>query len=105
MPYFTTEYNQDNSALAREFLGSLYGVSFGSSSVFWTPERVLDADVFSKIQACGYGWTVLDQSTHLFTWLGRNTSLPLRYDSLFSVNKVGVKYRQDIWTLQLLHRF
>ncbi len=37
--------------------------------------------------------------------LGRNTSLPLRYESLFSVNKVGVKYRQDIWTLQLVHRF
>jgi hypothetical protein len=37
--------------------------------------------------------------------LGRNTSLPLRYESLFSVNKAGAKYRQDIWTLQLLHRF
>lgn len=37
--------------------------------------------------------------------LGPNTSLPLRYDSLFAVNKIGVKYRQDVWTLQLLHRF
>lgn len=37
--------------------------------------------------------------------LGRNTSLPLRYESFVSVNKVGVKYRQDVWTLSLLHRF
>lgn len=37
--------------------------------------------------------------------LGRNTSLPLRYESTFTVNFVGVKYRQDLWTLSLLHRF
>lgn len=37
--------------------------------------------------------------------LGRNTSLPLRYESLFSVNKAGIKYRQDIWSLQVVHRF
>ena len=46
-----------------------------------------------------------------FWWLelspaiGRDTSLPVRYESRFSVNKVGVKYRQDIWSIQLLHRF
>jgi len=37
--------------------------------------------------------------------LGPNTSLPLRYESTFTVNLVGVRYRQDIWTLGLLHRF
>jgi hypothetical protein len=37
--------------------------------------------------------------------LGRNTSLPLRYESLFSVNKAGIKYRQDTWSLQVVHRF
>lgn len=37
--------------------------------------------------------------------LGRNTSLPLRYESLFSVNKAGIKYRQDRWILQVVHRF
>lgn len=37
--------------------------------------------------------------------LGPNTSLPLRYESTFTVNFVGVKYRQDLWTLGLLHRF
>ncbi|MBC7368391.1 MAG: hypothetical protein H7343_16540 [Undibacterium sp.] len=37
--------------------------------------------------------------------LGRNTSLPLRYESTFTVNRVGVKYRQDLWTAGILHRF
>ncbi len=46
-----------------------------------------------------------------FWWLelapaiGRNTSLPLRYESTFTVNRVGVSYRQDLWTLGILHRF
>lgn len=33
------------------------------------------------------------------------TSLSLRYDSVFTVNKVNVKYRTDKWTLSLLHNF
>jgi hypothetical protein len=37
--------------------------------------------------------------------LGRNTSLPLRYESTYTVNKVGVSYRQDLWTVGILHRF
>lgn len=37
--------------------------------------------------------------------LGRNTSLPLRYESTVTMNFVGVKYRQDLWSLGLLHRF
>jgi hypothetical protein len=60
----------------------------------------------------GPGWvTYRVQGRVSFWWLelspaiGRDTSLPLRYESRFSVNKVGVKYRQDLWTLQLLHRF
>lgn len=46
-----------------------------------------------------------------FWWLelapaiGRNTSLPLRYESIFTVNKIGIKYRQDLWTIQWLTRF
>ncbi len=33
------------------------------------------------------------------------TSLSLRYDSVFTVNKVNVKYRTDIWALSVLHSF
>ena len=60
----------------------------------------------------GPGWVTYRVSGRVSFWwlelapaLGRNTSLPLRYESLFSVNKVGIKYRQDVWTLQLLYRF
>lgn len=37
--------------------------------------------------------------------LGRNTSLPLRYESSYTTNFVGVQYRQDVWTVSILHRF
>lgn len=37
--------------------------------------------------------------------LGRNTSLPLRYESSYTENFVGVHYRQDVWTVSILHRF
>lgn len=60
----------------------------------------------------GPGWvTYIVDGRVSFWWLelspalGRNTSLPLRYESLFAVNKVGVKYRQDVWTLSVIHRF
>ncbi len=60
----------------------------------------------------GPGWVtyIIDGRVN-FWWLeltpalGPNTSLPFRYESIFSVNKIGVKYRQDVWTLQLIHRF
>ena len=60
----------------------------------------------------GPGWvTYIVDGRVSFYWielspaLGRNTSLPLRFENRVSVNKVGVKYRQDIWTLTLLYRF
>ena len=89
LPYFTPQYNADNQALAKEFLGHLYGASFDTNSMFWTPERVLDADVFSKILAMGYQYTLVDQDMHLFTWLGRTTALG---DGGYMVNRInGVK--------------
>ncbi|MFH0908942.1 MAG: alpha-amylase family glycosyl hydrolase [bacterium] len=86
LPYFTPDYNQDNQVLSKEFLGHIYGVTFDTNSVFWTPERVLDADVFSKILAMGYQYTLVDQDTHLFTWLGRTTSLG---DGGYRINRIN----------------
>lgn len=46
-----------------------------------------------------------------FWWLelapavGRNTSLPLRFESNYTVNLAGVQYRQTLWTISVLHRF
>lgn len=84
-------------------LGGLLGTHISEyyNSVPWT---VTDS--------YGAGWvTYIIDGRVSFYWLelspalGRNTSLPLRFENRVSVNKVGVKYRQDIWTLSLLHRF
>ncbi|HMP77068.1 MAG TPA: alpha-amylase family glycosyl hydrolase [Kiritimatiellia bacterium] len=75
LPYYTPEYNNDNAALAREFLNHIYGTAIGADNIFWPPERVLDGDVFSKISQMGYNATLVDQDTHLFYWLGRTASL------------------------------
>jgi hypothetical protein len=75
LPYFTKEFNEDNAALADEFLGRIYGFVPETNTVFWTPERVVDSDVLDKILDLGYEYTLVDQMTHLWHWLGRTTSL------------------------------
>jgi hypothetical protein len=62
--------------------------------------------------AYGSGWVSYRVTGRSDFWwlelapaLGRNTSLPLRYESTFTKNRVGVTYRQDLWTLGVLHRF
>jgi hypothetical protein len=37
--------------------------------------------------------------------LGRNTSLPLRFESSYTKNFVGIHYKQTLWSLGVLHRF
>lgn len=71
------------------------------NSIYWSPT-----------DAMGPGWITYRVEGRVDFWwlelspaLGRNTALPLRYESRYSVNIVGIKYRQDIWSLQLLHRF
>ncbi len=90
LPYFSTTFNADNDDLAREVLGSIYGASLSpANSVFWTPERLLDADVFAKIGAMGYAATVLDQDTHLWNWFGRTESL---VEGAYRINEInGIK--------------
>ncbi|MCE9613314.1 MAG: hypothetical protein K8T26_03505 [Lentisphaerae bacterium] len=76
LPYFTSAFNAANEAQAREVLQTIYGPSIvPGAQVFWTPERLLDQDVFSKIQDMGYGATILDQDTHIQNWFGRTESL------------------------------
>ena len=75
LPYFTDEYNADNVALAEEFLHEFYDFTPSSNTVFWTPERVVDDDVLSKIQSLSYNYTLIDQMTHLFWWFGWNTAV------------------------------
>ena len=75
MPYFTTAFNVDNIKLANEYLQDIYQTVISSNHVFWTPERLLDKDVFDKIKAAGYRATIVDQSEHLQTWFGRSEAL------------------------------
>lgn len=103
--------------------GRLWGdFTANASAAIWS--RALSGALGSNISAYyntvswgvtdtfGPGWVTYRVTGRVnFWWLelspaiGRDTSLPLRYESRFSVNKVGVKYRQDIWSVQLVHRF
>jgi hypothetical protein len=78
LPYFTTAAVVDNEKLSREVLKEIYGVTITSNAVFWTPERLMDHDVLTKIGAMGYRATVLDQMEHLWRWFGRGDALGTR---------------------------
>jgi len=86
MPYFTPDYIIDNEKLAREYLENIYDTTITTNAVFWTPERLIDADVFTKIKSMGYRTTVLDQMEHLFKWYGRSSALGTRG---FQINKIS----------------
>ncbi|HPG00347.1 MAG TPA: alpha-amylase family glycosyl hydrolase [Kiritimatiellia bacterium] len=89
LPYFTKEFNSNNVALADEFLASIYGAGSVSRKVFWTPERLVDADVLSKITALGFSYTFIDQVQHLRQWFGYNSSVG---EDAYRVNRInGVK--------------
>lgn len=103
--------------------GRLWG-DFTANASWMVWERALKGELGRNISdyyptipwgvtdAIGPGWVTYRVEGRVnFWWLelspaiGPNTALPLRYESRFSVNKAGVKYRQDLWSLQLLHRF
>jgi len=86
LPYFTPDYIRDNEKLAREFLETIYNTTITTNAVFWTPERLIDADVLEKIKSMGYRATVLDQMEHLFKWYGRSSALGTRG---FQINKIS----------------
>ena len=86
LPYFTTAFNNDNAALARDVLSERYGVQSNGNSVFWTPERLVDSDVLGKIQSMGYNYTLIDQNTHLFQWFGRTFALG---DGGYQINRIN----------------
>ncbi len=62
--------------------------------------------------AFGPGWTSYRVEGEADLWwvelspaLTDQTSLSLRYDRVLTVNRVNVRYQQDLWTLSLLHAF
>ena len=89
LPYFTKAFNSNNVALASETLNRIYGANINSNSVFWPPERVLDADTFEKILDLGFHYTLVDQNTHIWNWYGRQVALG---DDGYRINEInGVK--------------
>jgi hypothetical protein len=84
--YFPLAFNTHNVNLASEVLEQIYGADINANSIFWTPERVLNADAFAAITAMGFRYTVLDQNTHIFNWLGRTTSLS---DDGYRLNRIN----------------
>ena len=103
--------------------GSLFGdFTANASPDIWaralagliTPEiaRYYNTVAYQTTGSYGPGWVSYRVTGRSDFWwlelapaLGRNTSLPLRFDSSYTVNRVGVHYRQDLWTLAVLHRF
>ena len=74
LPYFDKPLNRDNVTLANEFLTTIYNTP-PSSQVFWTPERVSNADVLDKVNDLGFGYTFIDQMRHVEKWFGRLSAL------------------------------
>ena len=103
--------------------GSLFGdfTANASALVWWRALNGLispalgqyyNTVAYETTDSYGPGWVTYRVTGRSDFWwlelapaLGRNTTLPLRYESTYTVNRVGVHYRQDLWTLGLLHRF
>ena len=86
MPYFTKEFNRDNVSLARDYLSGIYGAGVVSTSVFYTPERLLDSDVLDKVRDLGFESTFVDQSQHIRRWFGLSAS---KGEDAYRVNDVN----------------
>ncbi len=85
LPYFTKAFNRDNNQLAYNFLHEIYNFTTNANTVFWTPERLLDADTFDKVADMGYHNTIIDQDTHIYNWYGRQEAL---IDGGYMINKI-----------------
>lgn len=73
--YFPQSFNNDNKALSDQFLNTIYGSGAASPDVFWSSERVLDAEALTQIGGMGYDFTFADQMRHLVKWFGRTSAL------------------------------
>ncbi|MBJ7259098.1 MAG: hypothetical protein JHD33_06110 [Chthoniobacterales bacterium] len=73
--YFLQAFNNENKALAQDFLDGIYGSNTASRSIFWAPERVLDTTSLETIAGMGYGYTFADQMRHFLKWFGRTSAL------------------------------
>lgn len=89
LPYFPLSYTQANVADASALMQGIYGTA-PSSTVFYPPERVLNADALSKIAGSGFAATFADQSQHIAAWLGRTVSLGTEGYRINRINGVKI---------------
>jgi hypothetical protein len=104
-------------------IGRLWGdFTANASSGVWS--RALSGGLGPKVAATynvipwrttdayGPGWVTYRVTGRVNFWwlelspaLGRDTSLPLRCEVRESLNQAGIRYRQEFWSVQWLHRF
>lgn len=89
LPYFDKAFNRHNVELAHHVLEQIYGIDMSGVRVFYPPERVLDADVFDKIEDLGFTHTLLDQMVHLRNWFGREAALGQDGYRINNIHNVG----------------
>jgi hypothetical protein len=97
LPYFTSEFNEDNLALANEFLRAFYGTNAVSAKTFWTPERLLDHDVLAKVAQLGFSYTFCDQMLHLRQWFGFSSAVGVDGYRIHRVNNVNLIPISDLF--------
>lgn len=87
LPYFDDTFNANNISLATEFLQNVYGAGAVSQKVLWTPERLADGDLLTRIKNnLGFGFTFLDQMQHVRGWFGYTTAINIDGYRLNEIN-------------------
>ncbi|HZU98276.1 MAG TPA: hypothetical protein VFF73_16340 [Planctomycetota bacterium] len=97
LPYFEGAQgpNVAGAALNDRLLASLYGVA--KPTVFWTPERVIKGTTFDDIASAGYGFTVIDQVTHVQAWFGDAANTGHKLNKISGVTCFCVNDDADQW--------
>ena len=94
--YFLQEFNNENKALAENFLDGIYGPNAASRSIYWAPERILDTASLQTIYDMGYRYVFADQMKHFVKWFGRGSALGTPGYRLNEVNGLKVIPIHDV---------
>jgi hypothetical protein len=105
LPYFesskaggTEGPNVASARINDQLLASIYHVA--KPRVFWSPERVLKGTTFADVAAAGYGFTVVDQVTHLTDWFGASDAQSTngrKINRISGVNCFAINDDVDQW--------
>ncbi len=86
-PFFEgSGVNETSVRWNHDTLEAIYQVAV--PRIYWTPERVIRGATFEDIKSSGYGWTVLDQHSHIWQWYGKHDALSKRGYKIQRINGV-----------------